>query len=87
MGVDTRGNIKNALRRSHGRYFDDLADINVLITVFALITGLAQLVFLYNLITRNRNRLIYFFYHFWTFIGLYIESFCLIFCIPDRTLL
>jgi len=26
MGVDTRGNIKNALRRSHGRYFDDLAD-------------------------------------------------------------
>jgi len=29
-------------------YFDDLADINVLITVFALITGLAQLVFLYN---------------------------------------
>ena len=31
-------------------YFDDLADINVLITVFALITGLAQLVFLYNFI-------------------------------------
>ena len=29
-------------------YFDDLADINVLITVFALITGLAQLVFLFN---------------------------------------
>ena len=26
MGVDSRGNIKNALRRSHGRYFDDLAD-------------------------------------------------------------
>ena len=31
-------------------YFDDLADINVLITVFALITGLAQLIFLYNFI-------------------------------------
>ena len=31
-------------------YFDDLADINVLITVFSLITGLAQLVFLYNFI-------------------------------------
>ena len=29
-------------------YFDDLADINVLITVFALIAGLAQLVFLFN---------------------------------------
>ena len=31
-------------------YFDDLADINVLITVFALVTGLAQLIFLYNFI-------------------------------------
>ena len=29
-------------------YFDDLADINVLITVFALVTGLAQLIFLFN---------------------------------------
>ena len=28
--------------------FDDLADINVIITVFALITGLGQLIFLYN---------------------------------------
>ena len=28
--------------------FDDLADINVVITIFALITGAAQLVFLYN---------------------------------------
>ena len=26
MSVDSKGNIKNALRRSHGRYFDDLAD-------------------------------------------------------------
>ena len=31
-------------------YFDDLADINVVITVFALIAGAAQLVFLYNFI-------------------------------------
>lgn len=31
-------------------YFDDLADINVLITVFAIITALVQLVFLYNFI-------------------------------------
>lgn len=31
-------------------YFDDLADINVLITVFAIITSLIQLVFLYNFI-------------------------------------
>ena len=31
-------------------YFDDLADINVLITVFALVAGFAQLVFLYNFI-------------------------------------
>ena len=31
-------------------YFDDLADINVLITVFALVAGAAQLVFLYNFI-------------------------------------
>ncbi len=31
-------------------YFDDLADTNVLITVFALITAAAQLVFLYNFI-------------------------------------
>jgi cytochrome c oxidase subunit 1 len=29
-------------------YFDDIADINVVITIFALIAGLAQLVFLYN---------------------------------------
>lgn len=29
-------------------YFDDLADTNVLITVFAIITALVQLVFLYN---------------------------------------
>jgi len=28
--------------------FDDLTDINVIITIFALITGLGQLVFLYN---------------------------------------
>ena len=26
MGLTTRGNIKNALRRSHGRYMDDLCD-------------------------------------------------------------
>ena len=32
-------------------YFDDLADINVLITVFALVAGAAQLVFLYNFIS------------------------------------
>ncbi len=32
-------------------YFDDLTDTNVLITVFALITGAAQLVFLYNFIS------------------------------------
>ena len=31
-------------------YFDDLADINVLITVFAIITALVQLLFLYNFI-------------------------------------
>jgi len=31
-------------------YFDDIADINVLITVFALIAGVAQLIFLYNFI-------------------------------------
>ena len=31
-------------------YFDDLADVNVVITIFALITGAAQLVFLYNFI-------------------------------------
>ena len=31
-------------------YFDDLADINVIITVFALIGGLSQLIFLYNFI-------------------------------------
>ena len=31
-------------------YFDDLADVNVVITIFALITGVAQLVFLYNFI-------------------------------------
>ncbi|PZD78769.1 cbb3-type cytochrome c oxidase subunit I [Mesonia sp. K7] len=32
-------------------YFDDLADVNVLITVFAIITALVQLVFLYNFIS------------------------------------
>ncbi|MDH7445386.1 cytochrome c oxidase subunit I [Aquimarina sp. 2201CG14-23] len=32
-------------------YFDDLADTNVLITVFALITAAGQLVFLYNFIS------------------------------------
>jgi cytochrome c oxidase subunit 1 len=31
-------------------YFDDLANINVVITVFALLAGAAQLVFLYNFI-------------------------------------
>ena len=31
-------------------YFDDIADINVVITIFALIAGTAQLVFLYNFI-------------------------------------
>ena len=31
-------------------YFDDLANINVVITVFALVAGAAQLVFLYNFI-------------------------------------
>lgn len=31
-------------------YFDDLADINVLITIFAIITSIVQLVFLYNFI-------------------------------------
>lgn len=31
-------------------YFDDLADVNVVITIFALITAAAQLVFLYNFI-------------------------------------
>lgn len=32
-------------------YFDDLTDTNVLITIFALITAAAQLVFLYNFIS------------------------------------
>jgi cytochrome c oxidase subunit 1 len=32
-------------------YFDDLANINVVITVFALLAGAAQLVFLYNFIS------------------------------------
>ncbi len=32
-------------------YFDDLSDVNVVITIFALITGVAQLVFLYNFIS------------------------------------
>ncbi len=32
-------------------YFDDLTDVNVVITIFALITGAAQLVFLYNFIS------------------------------------
>lgn len=31
-------------------YFDDLADVNVIITIFAFITAAAQLVFLYNFI-------------------------------------
>ena len=31
-------------------YFDDLADVNVVISIFAFITGAAQLVFLYNFI-------------------------------------
>lgn len=31
-------------------YFDDLADVNVVITIFAFITAAAQLVFLYNFI-------------------------------------
>jgi len=35
---------------SYFPYFDDLADTNVLITVFAIITAAAQLVFLYNFI-------------------------------------
>lgn len=32
-------------------YFDDLADVNVMITVAALVTGAVQLVFLYNFIS------------------------------------
>ena len=32
-------------------YFDDLADVNVIITVFALLAGAAQLIFLYNFIS------------------------------------
>ncbi len=32
-------------------YFDDLANINVVITIFALMTGAAQLIFLYNFIS------------------------------------
>lgn len=32
-------------------YFDDLADLNVLITVFTIITASVQLVFLYNFIS------------------------------------
>ncbi len=35
---------------THFPYFDDLANVNVLITVAALITGAVQLVFLYNFI-------------------------------------
>ena len=31
-------------------YFDDIADINIVISVFAFITGAAQIVFLYNFI-------------------------------------
>lgn len=31
-------------------YFDDLADVNVVITIFAIITSIGQLVFLYNFI-------------------------------------
>jgi len=31
-------------------YFDDLADVNVVITIFAIITSAAQLVFLYNFV-------------------------------------
>ncbi len=36
---------------SYFPYFDDLADTNILITVFAIITAAAQLVFLYNFIS------------------------------------
>lgn len=32
-------------------YFDDLANINVVITIFAIITAAVQLVFLYNFIS------------------------------------
>jgi len=32
-------------------YFDDLADVNVIITIFAIITAAGQLVFLYNFIS------------------------------------
>jgi cytochrome c oxidase subunit 1 len=32
-------------------YFDDLADINVVITIFSLLAGAAQLIFLYNFIS------------------------------------
>ncbi|PHS10891.1 MAG: cytochrome c oxidase subunit I [Kordia sp.] len=35
--------------------FDDLTDINIIITVFALITGLGQLIFLYNFINSIFN--------------------------------
>ncbi len=38
-------------KNSEFPYFDDLADTNVLITVFAIITAAAQLVFLYNFIS------------------------------------
>ena len=31
-------------------YFDDIADINIVISIFAFITGAAQIIFLYNFI-------------------------------------
>jgi hypothetical protein len=39
MGVDSRGNIKNALRRSHGRYFDDLSDSQGVYPAFSGLTA------------------------------------------------
>ena len=35
--------------------FDDLTDINVIITVFAIITGLAQIIFVYNFVNSIFN--------------------------------
>ena len=39
MGVDTRGNLKNALRRTQGRYMDDLCDTMAVATVWAGLTA------------------------------------------------
>ena len=39
MGVDSRGNIKNALRRSNGRYFDDLCDSQGVYPAFSGLTA------------------------------------------------